>query len=287
MSTLIDCIYPTGTVEVIDASLTVPAVVISGLTLFQGQLKSPALSAAWTAPTDPNVLGIQFEYQENTFADGMNRTSAQSITPLAWTGTNGVVAGKTYRCRWRAVGDGRFGVWSAPVDRLVPAIAVSSGIENQGDLATENEIDTPHIGIGAACRITSDQSIGSAVTFISAGGNSRVLLKTLNFTYDFSSSKLTVTVFFYYNGSANANDSHVYLKIGTTAPTWTSGQMTNADAHFSCSYYNGPATAQYVFTGLSAGTNTLEIWGNSIGSGAHINSANDALFAITQDNRTL
>jgi hypothetical protein len=156
---------------------------------------------------------------------------------------------------------------------------------NVGVLADLNAISTVHINTGAAVRITASQDLSSSVTIPSATGHA--LLKSMNFTVDDPSSKITVVVSFYY-WSSNANESHFYLKIGQTAPVWsTSGNdvMTNADDHFIQAGMIGLATAHLTFTGLPAGTNTLEVWCNSIGSGSHTNKAQDTYFSVTEDKK--
>lgn len=146
-------------------------------------------------------------------------------------------------------------------------------------------VETPDIVVGAAVRITADQDIGSSVVIPSRGGSPGYeLIKTMDFDVDEPDSKFTVTVSFAYE-SSNNNVSHISLKIGQTAPIWSSGTMTNADAEYLVSAYNGPANVIYTFSGLSVGTNTLEVYGGSTGSGSHTNTAEDCYFSVREDKK--
>jgi hypothetical protein len=165
-----------------------------------------------------------------------------------------------------------------------PVFEVSGGvIYIGGDMVRTGSIET-----GAAVKITAHQSVGTSVTIISRGSPSgHVLVKTMNFDIQSSTSKLTVVVSFAY-ASSNSNQSYMWLKIGQTAPTWaTSGSavMTNADATWSCTAYSGPSTLVYTFTGLPVGTNTLEVHAGSTGSGSHTNTASDCYFSVTEDKK--
>lgn len=139
--------------------------------------------------------------------------------------------------------------------------------------------------LGALTRISADQSLGTEVVIVSAGSLPRkVLVKSMTFTVDRSDSKITALINFNYE-SVNANVSKVYVKIGTTAPAWTLDVMTNADLVYKVSAYLGPATTFLILTGLSVGTNTIEVWANSIGSGSHSNTANNPYFQVVENKR--
>jgi hypothetical protein len=152
-----------------------------------------------------------------------------------------------------------------------------------GDLVQSDSLET-----GSTVRITADQSIGSSVTIPSRSGSpGYALIKTMDFEVDRTDSKFTVIVSFAYE-STNSNVSFVWMKIGQDAPIWGGGgsaDMTNADAAWKVSAYNGPATSIYTISGLPLGTNTLEIYAGSTGSGSHVNTANDCYFSVTEDKR--
>lgn len=152
-----------------------------------------------------------------------------------------------------------------------------------------NTVNTGSLEAGAAVRHTHDQSF-TATTIPSRGAPSgRVLIKTLDFQVDKADSKFVVLISMQYN-SSNSNQSYTWVKIGQTAPTWaTSGSatMTNADKSFIVSAYLGPCTLVYTFTGLPVGTNTLEVWAGSTGSGSHSNQYVDPFFSITEYKKAL
>lgn len=284
-----DCVAVSFEVEVL--TLPAPPVMLSGATLTQGDVQIPALSAIWldTDVTNPYLLGIEFEYQGVSLSTGVVRVSALKDA-LSLTATSGIVSGKTYSVRYRSVGDGVYGPWTAPASVVMPDTFVAGSVVDQGDLATEDQVTTPVVNTGALARITYDQTIGSSVTIPTRGtppGYS--LIKTMDFEIDEPDSIITVTISFAYE-SANANNSWIWLKIGQTAPVWVfsgSADMTNADALYYVSDYNGPATSIYTFTGLPVGTNTMEIYGGSTGSGSHSNKAKDTYFGVREDKKAL
>lgn len=146
-------------------------------------------------------------------------------------------------------------------------------------------IDSPKVDLGALTRITSDQSLGTSVTIVSAGSGARkVLVKTMNFTVDRADSKVLAMMSFGYEAS-NANITNVYVKVGTTAPAWTLDVMTNADLTFDIAA-QAPATAFLILSGLAEGVNTIEMWANSVGSGSHTNVARNPFFQITEHKRS-
>lgn len=165
-----------------------------------------------------------------------------------------------------------------------PVFEVSGGnLYLSGDL-----VRSESLLVGSATRITSDQTIGSSTDIPSRGGSpGYILIKTMDFEVDRADSKFTVTVSFNYE-SSNSNVSYIWLKIGTVAPVWGGGgsaEMTNADATYLVAAYNGPATAIFTFEGLSVGTNTLELYAGSTGSGSHTNNANDCYFSVREDKK--
>lgn len=138
---------------------------------------------------------------------------------------------------------------------------------------------------GAATKITADQSLNTSVTIPTAGGTSRVLVKSMNFGIDRADSKLTIMISFNYE-SSNGNVSRIYVKVGQTAPSWDgNNRMSNANFYYEVSGYSGPATAFLNISGLPVGVNTLEVWANSVGSGSHSNKAKDTYFHVTEHKR--
>lgn len=102
--------------ENIDPTLTVPNVVFDNEQVISGTLSIAAIEANWDAPTNPYVIGIQFEW---TPLSGSATTSEMVSTTdgaLHWKTTNAIGPQKTYACRWRAYSINAWGVWSVPVN---------------------------------------------------------------------------------------------------------------------------------------------------------------------------
>lgn len=133
-----DC-DPVGSSEIIDPSLTLASVTLSGSSLTSSSQVVPALKATWTASTNPAVGGIQFEYVASDASAGPTRSAPQGNTLQAWVGTDGVMAGKSYVTRWRAVGSaaGTYGDWSTPATITPAGSMVSGTIVGQAPAATD------------------------------------------------------------------------------------------------------------------------------------------------------
>ena len=256
---------------------TVPTPSSSNWSVASAATSSPTLLLSGAVPTSVNVSKVIVEYREDgstdwrTFGELGPATIGAELAGL--TANSDYEIAVSYRNTFGALGD-----------RLVLA-PVTTGYLVGGDLA-DSSVNSPSVNTGALTRITADQSVGTSVTIISAGGSpNRVLIKTLDFTIDRSDSKITAMVNFNYE-SSNSNISNVYVKVGTTAPTWSGSVMTNADLTYPVSAYSGPATTFIILTGLSTGTNTLEVWANSTGSGSHSNVAVNPYFQIIENKRS-
>lgn len=128
-----DCVIA-STREVIDPTLSAGAVTISGITLTQGGIKIPAMASSWPAVSNPYVIGVQFQYQESSLASALVQTASVDAAKMSWLSTMGIVAGKTYSVRQRAVGEQAYGLWSTAVDVLIPNVFVAGGTTHVGDV---------------------------------------------------------------------------------------------------------------------------------------------------------
>jgi len=256
---------------------TVPTPDVANWSVTAPTNSSPVLLLSGAVPTSVNVSKVIVEYREDgstdwrTFGELGPSTIGAELAGL--TANTDYEIAVSYRNTFGALGD-----------RLVLA-PETTGYLAGGDLA-DSSVNSPSVNTGALTRITADQSVGTSVTIISAGGSpNRVLIKTMNFTIDRTDSKITAMINFNYE-SSNSNISDVYVKVGTTAPTWSGSVMTNADLTYPVSAYSGPATTFIILTGLSTGTNTLEVWANSTGSGSHSNVAVNPYFQVIENKRS-
>ena len=256
---------------------TVPTPDVANWSVTAPTNSSPVLLLSGAVPTSVNVSKVIVEYREDgstdwrTFGELGPSTIGAELAGL--TANTDYEIAVSYRNTFGALGD-----------RLVLA-PETTGYLAGGDLA-DSSVNSPSVNTGALTRITADQSVGTSVTIISAGGSpNRVLIKTMDFTIDRSDSKITAMINFNYE-SSNSNISNVYVKVGTTAPTWSGSVMTNADLTYPVSAYSGPATTFIILTGLSTGTNTLEVWANSVGSGSHSNVAVNPYFQVIENKRS-
>ena len=256
---------------------TVPTPDVANWSVTTPTNSSPVLLLSGAVPTSVNVSKVIVEYREDgstdwrTFGELGPSTIGAELAGL--TANTDYEIAVSYRNTFGALGD-----------RLVLTPA-TTGYLAGGDLA-DSSVDSPSVNTGALTRITADQSVGTSVTIISAGGSpNRVLIKTMDFTIDRSDSKITAMINFNYE-SSNSNISNVYVKVGTTAPTWSGSVMTNADLKYPVSAYSGPATTFVILTGLSTGTNTIEVWANSTGSGSHSNVAVNPYFQVIENKRS-
>ena len=112
---LSDCIDFTSA-EAVDSTLTIPGVTFDNEAVVVGDTAIPAIEANWSAPTNPFVVGIEFEWTLS--GGGSTRQQRLSLAGgvTHWQTTDGVVPRATYSCRWRAVGLTAVGDWSTPVD---------------------------------------------------------------------------------------------------------------------------------------------------------------------------
>lgn len=256
---------------------TVPTPDVANWSVSSPTTSSPALLLSGAVPNTANVSKVVVEYREDGSTDW--RTYGELGPATIGAELAGLTANTDYE-----VAVSYRNTFGALGDRLVLA-PETTGYLAGGDLA-DSSVDSPSVNTGALTRITADQSVGTSVTIISAGGSpNRVLIKTLDFTIDRSDSKITAMINFNYE-SSNSNISNVYVKVGTTAPAWSGSVMTNADLTYPVSAYSGPATTFIILTGLSTGTNTLEVWANSTGSGSHSNVAVNPYFQIIENKRS-
>jgi hypothetical protein len=220
---------------------------------------------ATPTPLGPRqTLEVEFRPSEITGTEsgtGTDWTYLAGLPANAPTAVKRVNGPETYdvRARW-ATFDGWYSAW---VYRNEIAV-------------TADQYDTPQVVIGALTRITYHKSHASTVTIPSWGGSpGYILIKTMDFEVDEPDSAFTLDLSFLYESQV--------------APTWgtVSGhvEMTNADEHFEVNSMNGPVTSPFTFEGLNVGINTVEIYGNSEGSGSHVNTANDPYFQVTEDKK--
>lgn len=103
--------------EQTDASLVIPGMSLTG--------GVGLLSAEWTDPANPYIVGVQFEYYVS--GGPKIRTEPQNPkTPFKWNTSDGLDAGGTYLVRYRARGLANWGPWSH-VEGSGVSVAVTSG----------------------------------------------------------------------------------------------------------------------------------------------------------------
>lgn len=270
---LSDCTVVT-TIEVIDTSLSVGSVVISAVTLTQSNARAPSLRATWAAGTNPYITGIQFEYQESSLANGAVRTNPQGIGILSWSATDGLLAGKTYAVRYRAVGDpGRnvFGSWSSASNYLMPSTLTALDIVNQGALATLAQVDTAQIvdnavtdqsvqvrttGYGGAGQITIAYSVAS-------GTPAYTKVDEFTFTYD-GTGDVGIIWTGLLQWTANAARNTAMFLCLDRVPEYSAGDTLYdviQQQYGSANSSTGTVVMGINCTGLSAGSHTVGIYG--------------------------
>lgn len=173
-----DC-DPVTTLEIIDSSLTMAGVTITGGALTSAAATVPAVFATWTASTSAYVLGIQFEYVPQDASAGPKRTAVQGNALAAWNATDGIVAGKNYNVRWRAAGtlDNAFGNWSGYTTVTVSSSQNSSGLSQGGSINTGGSTALPasiepislSLADGDVVTFSQTYPIAPLVVFTSAG----------------------------------------------------------------------------------------------------------------------
>lgn len=193
---LSDCVVLTAT-EPTDTSLAI-TVTLTAIVLSQGGVNVPALQGTWTAPTDTRVIGVQFEYQES--GANASRTAVQGVDLLKWVATDGLIAGKVYAVRYRAVGVDNYGSWTAPSNETLSSTLTASDIVNQGDLATIDQVDTPEIVNNAVTNQVSSFTAGSI-----SYGVTEVTIQSATITTTGGRVDISFSFVVPYNGGTNVN----------------------------------------------------------------------------------
>lgn len=240
----------------------------------------PSLVITGAVPSTVTVKGVVVEWK--TAAGSVWTTLPESNTDVVRIDIPGLTANTSHNVRiyYRNL----YGTLGASL----ALSATTTGYVQGGGIAVDT-VDTPQIATGAVVVAADDLAVGTSVTIPSRGVVSgHVLIHTVNFNVDEATSTFLVTVSFQYV-SSNTNDSYIWMKIGQTAPVWATGggsaDMTNADRLWHCIGYSGPATWVFNITGLSVGTNTLEIHAGSSGSGAHTNTADDPYLSAIENKK--
>lgn len=240
---------------------------------------SPAVVLTGAVPAGVTASKVVVEYRVDGSSDWVSYGEFGPSTVEAEVG--GLVANTDYE-----VAVSYRNTFGALGDRLVLGPATTGYV--QGADIEADTVDTPQVATGAVTVVADDYDVGSSVTIVSRGSPSgHVLIHTMTFDVEDTSSVFELIVSFFYD-SSNNNDSYIWMKVGQTAPVWaTSGSadMTNADRLWHCKGFSGPATWVVTVTGLPVGTNTLEIHGGSTGSGSHTNTANDPYLAVTENKK--
>lgn len=144
-----DCGAP-ASLEPIDNTLIVSGVTIAGVSLTFGVNTIPALLATWSTIANNYIIGLEFEFTGSGLSTGAV-TKGVAKAALAFTATDGIVAGADYAVRYRAVGVGIKGPWTSPVVITIPASFIAgtaasvnwSGVTGAGrpaDNATVNNV---------------------------------------------------------------------------------------------------------------------------------------------------
>ena len=240
---------------------------------------SPAVVLTGAVPAGVTASKVVVEYRVDGSSDWVSYGEFGPSTVGAEVG--GLVANTDYE-----VAVSYRNTFGALGDRLVLG-PETTGYVAGADIAVDT-VDTPQVATGAVTVVADDYDVGSSVTIVSRGTpTGHVLIHTMNFDVEDTSSVFELIVSFFYD-SSNNNDSYIWMKVGQDAPVWaTSGSadMTNADRIWHCKAFSGPATWVVTVTGLPVGTNTLEIHGGSTGSGSHTNTANDPYLAVTENKK--
>ena len=137
MAKLLDCDAAAG-LEVEDGTLTFPLpVYIAPVPMIEGGVVLPGLEASWDPIVSPYIVGIQFQYEPLDGSGALKESTALKGS-LTWATTDGIVAGKTYRRRYRAIGaaENTFGPWTEWENITAPPDMVSSDTANVGGILT-------------------------------------------------------------------------------------------------------------------------------------------------------
>ena len=158
-----DCSLATTT-ETIDPTLTAGTITYAATGIASGGALVSAFSATWRTVTNPYFQGVQFDYGPSDGLTGRLVTAAQRQSPF--TTASGIVGGKTYTIRSRAVGIAPvFGPWSAYVSLAVP-VAVAPAPPQPGSAAW-TAVGTTITGGGAsfpAIHIAGAVDVATGVT---------------------------------------------------------------------------------------------------------------------------
>jgi len=259
----------------------VPTPSTSDWTLAAGSGGVPSLIITGAVPSTVNVGKVIVEYKTVAASDwikfGEYDHDMIKVEIPGLTAATSHTARLSYR-----------NIYGAPGATQVLTATPTTGTVAGGGI-TVDTVDTAQVATGAVTVVSDDYALGTSVTIPSAGTVSgHVLIHTVDFDVEAAGSVVEITVSFFYL-SSNSNDSYIWMKVGQTAPTWATGggsaDMTNADRVWHCMAYSGPATWVLTVSGLSVGTNTLEIHGGSIGSGAHTNTANDPYLSAVENKK--
>lgn len=161
-----DCEVVTS-LETIDTTLSAGAVTISAALLSQGTQQVSALKATWSAISSVYVVGVEFDYVPTDASTPKRKTDVQPKGQLGWTESSGVVGGKTYTVRYRAVGaaPNTYGSWSAGTDivalNAVPGSMTPGGVIVNPDGSTRPVQIEPYVTWGY-----NGQAITFPITFL-------------------------------------------------------------------------------------------------------------------------
>lgn len=107
-----DCIDGDG--RPVDPSLTIPNVVFDNQSVVSGAQAIAAIEANWDPPTNPFVIGIEFEWTKVGNTASRYQQFDTTTGNTHWQTTDGIAPSSNYDCRWRAIGHAAVGEWSAP-----------------------------------------------------------------------------------------------------------------------------------------------------------------------------
>jgi hypothetical protein len=113
---LSDCATVTS-LEIIDPALTA-SVTLTGVLLTNNAQGIPALRGVWTTIATPYIIGLQFQYEPVTGSTGPTTSAVIPKADLQWIASDGLVSGKPYNVKYRAIGQGNVvGNWTSVVNR--------------------------------------------------------------------------------------------------------------------------------------------------------------------------
>lgn len=257
---LSDCVILTAT-EPVDSSLAI-SVTLTPIVLAQAGVNVPALQGTWTAPADTRVIGVQFEYQEA--GANATRTAMQGVGLLKWVATDGLIAGKVYAVRYRAVGADRYGDWTTPTNRTLSSTLTATEVINQGDLATLDQIDTPQVASKAVHQIGSIYSDSLVVQV-----NQAMTTNFGNLLLEITVTTTNAPVFVDLNildAIVNNQDYYYYLHIDSTFQIVGTNEINHYDelkmrfGATATAVARNTRTFRWLVAGLSAGSHTFRVY---------------------------